>query len=125
MLRRLLATAWVLCFLATPLVGQVNITDGTSSYSWDPANFQATDLIDQDTGDVSFEDMWIVRFQDSSGLGSTTRVLALNNAADADGVFFTGTTNTGDSAVSTWNINGQAGGPVMASKSEDKSSAPA
>ncbi len=117
MSRHSLAFAFALlcsCFCVTNLSAQfVNITDGTSSYFWDPDAPQTTNLIDQTAGDISFEDMWIIRFTDSSGLGGDEKIYQLDETQDNFGVFYQGSVNSGDSAVSTWNIFGQGGGPTL------------
>jgi hypothetical protein len=114
MLRRCLILA---CVFASSIAGssifaQVNITDGTSSYFWDPAAPQSTMLVDQTAGNIMFEDMWIVRYTENGLIGSSTLTAQLNGDTSQAGVQFLGTVNSGNTATTTWNINsqGQLGG---------------
>ena len=99
-----------LSYCVSSASAQVSISDGTSSYFWDPNAPQSTTFVDQFAGNIMFEDMWIVRYSEQSQLGgSTTFTAQLNANASGPGVNYLGTVNNGASAVSTWNIQNVGG----------------
>ena len=111
MLRRAFVLALTVAALSvSTATAQVNISDGTSSYFWDPNAPQSTTFVDQFAGNIMFEDMWIVRYTEQSQIGgSTTFTAALNANASGPGVNYLGTVNNGASAVSTWNVQNVGG----------------
>ena len=111
MLRRAFVLALSVAVLSVSnATAQVNISDGTSSYFWDPNAPQSTTFVDQFAGNIMFEDMWIVRYTEQSQLGgSTTFTAELNANGSGPGVNYLGTVNTGASAVSTWNVQNVGG----------------
>lgn len=94
---------------ATSVFAQVSISDGGASYVWTPGTTGST-FSDTNSGNVLFEDRWMVQYDDGSGIGTSTLVEALDSQVD-DGsdIDFLGTVNSGNTATSTWQINGEGG----------------
>ncbi len=91
----------------------VNISSNGASYFFDPADPQTASFDHQSgsIGDVLFEDHFLFRWQDDSGFGSETFVASLG-ALTTGQVQYQGTTNSGDTAVSEWQIWGGLLQPV-------------
>ncbi len=91
---------------------QVNISSGSAFYTFDPASPQTASFGDANTGNVLFEDHWLFRYVDDSGLGSETVVLSLDGSTSGR-VVFLGTVNNADQAVSAWQLFGGVLQPVL------------
>ncbi len=92
----LVALLFAFGVFASTANAQVTITDGTSSYTWDPLN-SSSNLTSTGVADSLFEDIWVVRFQDGQDLGGPTQVERLLSSADEFNVV-----NNGDNASITF-----------------------
>ena len=104
---KILTVAVLLCFAMMSFAQAdvvVDISSNGASYFWDPAN-QNGDFDNASAGaaDVLFEDSYFVRVFGNQAPFPGTRIVELTDAVTGVAQY-QGTTNSGDTAVSVWNI---------------------
>jgi len=98
------------CFFVQAAFAQINISDGTSTYTKSTTDGAVT-FVDSVSGNVMSEERWLVRYADLGGLGNPIETTFLE--VGGTGVVLDGVTNAGDTGTMNWSVNSPGFGDAL------------